>query len=119
MPYNLSIKKKQKYIHIDLYDEFTQSDIDNAMKEVLAISQEQNLKHILCDQRQLKVPPNDTVGFMTALQFTSKPYKGMKLAILRRNIVEEHLFDIAAHNRAVIFGVFTDEEEAKQWLHNE
>ena len=119
MSYKLSVEKKDKYIRFDLYDEFTQSDIDSAMKEVLMIRQKQKLNHILCDQRQLKVPPNDTVGFQTALQFGSKPYVGTKLAIIRREIKSERLFEIAAQNRGVAVKIFEDEEEAKQWLNSE
>ena len=118
MSYKLSVENEDKYIRVDLYDRFTQSDIDSAMREVLMIRQEQKLNRILCDQRQLRVPPNDTVGFLTAAQFGSQSYLGTKLAIIRRQVKEERLFEIAAHNRGVIVKIFEDEEEAKQWLNN-
>ena len=118
MSYKLSIEKKDKYIRVELYDSLTQSEIDNAMGEVLKIRQEQKLNRILCDQRQLEVPPNDTVGFQTAVKFGTKPYAGTKLAIIRRQVKKERPFEIAAHNRGVIIKVFEDEEKAKQWLRN-
>jgi hypothetical protein len=117
MPYKLSIEREDEYIRVDLYGRLTQPDIDSAMKEVLMVCQKQKLHRILCDQRQLQVPPNDTVGFLTAVQFSKGPYAGMKLAIIRRQVEEERLFEIAAHNRGVIVRVFEGEEEAKQWLH--
>ena len=116
MPYSLSVEKEDKYIRADLYDPFTQSDIESAMKEVLMIRQEQELNRILCDQRQLQVPPNDTAGFLTAVQFGSQPYAGTKLAIIRKQTGEERLFEITAANRGVLVKVFEDEEAAKQWL---
>ena len=96
MSYRLSVEKEDEYIRVDLYDRLTQSNIDSAMKEVLMVRQEQKLRHILCDQRQLQVPPNDTVGFLTAVQFGNESYAGTKLAIIRRQVEEEHLFEIAA-----------------------
>jgi hypothetical protein len=116
MPYSLSVESEEEYIRFDLYDTFTQSDIDSAMKEVLKIRQEQKLNRILCDQRQLQVAPNDTVGFLTAEQFGKYPLVGTKLAIIRRQADEERLFEIAAQNRGIIVRVFEDEEAAKQWL---
>ena len=118
MSYSLSINTEEKYIRVDLTGELTRSDIDRAMNEVLRIRQEQGLNHILCDERQLQVWPTDLVGFITALQFTNGPYLGMKLAVIRRNIHEEHIFEIAANNRSGIVRVFDDEEKAKQWLHD-
>ena len=116
MSYSLSVEREDEYIRVDLCDAFAQSDIDSAMKEVLMIRQEQKLNRILCDQRQLQVPPGDTAGFLTAVQFGSQPYAGTKLAIIRRQADEERLFEIAAENRGVLVRVFEDEEAAKQWL---
>ena len=116
MSYKLSVEREDEYIRVDLYNRLTQSDIDSAMKEILMLRQEQKLRRILCDQRQLQVPPDDTVGVLTAEQFGSGPYAGTKLAIIRKQAKEERLFEIAAHNRGIIVRVFEDEEEAKQWL---
>ncbi len=112
----MSIEKEDKYIRFDLYDKLTQDEINSAMRKVLEIRQLHKLNHILCDQRQLEVPPDDLTGFLTALQFGSQPYRGTKLAIIRREVKEERLFEIAAQNRGVIVKIFQDEEEAKQWL---
>lgn len=116
MPYNMSIENKEGYIRFDLYDPFTQPEIDDAMKEVVEIRTKQKLNRILCDQRELEVPPSDTAGFLTALQFGEQPLVGTKLAIIRRQKDEERLFEIAAQTRGVIVGIFDDEEAAKQWL---
>ena len=116
MSYSLSIEREDEYIRVDLHDPFTQPDIDEAMKEVLRIRQDQNLNCILCDQRKLKVPPNDLTGFFTAKQFGSQPYLGTKLAIIRKQAGEERLFEIAAQNRGVLVKVFDHEAEAKRWL---
>ena len=118
MPYKLSVEREDKYIRVDLYDRITQSEIDSAMKIVLIIRQEQQLNCILCDQRQLQVPPDDFAGFQTALQFATRPHAGTKLAIIRRCKHEERLFETAARNRGIIVEIFEEDEEAKQWLHN-
>lgn len=116
MSYTLSVEEENKCIRVDLHDRLTESEIDSAMKEILAIRQEQKLNRILCDQRQLQVPPGDLLGFFTAERFGGLAYAGTKLAIIRRQATEERLFDIAARNRGVIVKIFEDEEEAKQWL---
>ena len=116
MSYRLSIEREDGYIRFELYDTFTQSVIDCAMKDVLNIRQERNLNRILCDQRQLQVPPNDMTGFFTAKQFGSQPYLGTKLAIIRKQVDEERLFEIAAQNRGVLVRVFDEEAAAIQWL---
>ena len=118
MSYNLSVNKEDKYIHVELYDELTQSDIDRGLKEVLILRQEQKLNHILCDERRLQGRPSDTITFKTATRFTSEPYTGIKLAIIRKSKSEELMFELAANNRSGIVKIFDDEEEAKQWLHN-
>jgi hypothetical protein len=118
MSYKVSVEKEDKYIRFDLYDRLTQSEIDSAMKEVLITFQEQKLNRILCDQRQLQVPPDDIVGFFTAEQFGRPPYVGTKLAIIRRRANEGRLFEIAASNRGVNIKIFENEDEAKQWLLN-
>ena len=118
MSYSLSVNTEEKYIRVDLSDQLTQSDIDNALNEVLTIHREQKLHHILCDERQLKVWPSDLIGFTTAMRMTNGPYVGMKLAIIRPSSLEEHIFEVAANNRTGIVRVFDNEEEAKQWLHN-
>ena len=116
MPYDLSIEREEGYIRVVLFDPFTQSDIDSAMKEVQEIRQEDKLNRILCDQRELQVPPSATAGFFTAEQFGKPPLVGTKLALLRKRAREESLFEIAAQTRGVIIRVFLDKEEAKQWL---
>ena len=116
MSYKVSVAEEDAYIRFDLFDRLTQPDIKNAMEDVLKIRRERNLNHILCDERRLEVPPNDTVGFLTAAQFATGPYMGTKLAIIRKRKVEERLFEIAAGNRGVIVEVFDEEEEAKRWL---
>jgi hypothetical protein len=116
MPYKMRADSKDKYIRFDLYGVLSKSDIDSAMKEVLAIRQAHNLNRILCDQLRLDVPPDDTVGFLTAVKFGAQSFAGTKLAIIRKQAGEERLFDIAAENRGVIVKIFTHEEEAKKWL---
>jgi hypothetical protein len=96
MSYTLSIEIEDEYIRVDLYDPFMQSDIDSAMKEVLSFRQNQTLNRILCDQRQLKVSLDDITGFFTAEKFGSQPYLGTKLAIIRKQVGEERLFEISA-----------------------
>ncbi|MFC2140640.1 hypothetical protein ACFLQ1_02845, partial [Candidatus Auribacterota bacterium] len=117
MAYNLSINTEEKYIRVDLSEELTESDIHDSMKEVLRVRQEQKLNHILCDERQLQVRPNDSIGLATATRISSGPYVGMKLAIIRKDF-EERLFELVANNRSGIVKVFDDEEKAKQWLRN-
>ena len=116
MPYNLSVEREEGYIRFDLYDPLSQSDIDNAMREVLKFRQEEKLNRILCDHRQLQAPPSETAGFLAALQFGERPLLGTKMALIRRKADEEFLFDIAAQTRGSIIKVFDDEEAAKQWL---
>jgi hypothetical protein len=116
MPYDLSVEREKGYIRVDLFDPFTQSDIDSAMKEVQEIRQEQKINRILCDQRELQVPPSAMAGFFTAEQFGKPPLVGTKLALLRKRAREESLFEIAAQTRGLIVSVFMDEEEAIQWL---
>jgi hypothetical protein len=118
MSFRLSVEREGGYIRVDLHEKLTQSDIDNAMEQVLMVRQEHKLNRILCDERQLQVPPNDTAGFLTAVQFGSEHYAGTKLAIIRNQIEEERLFEIAAHNRGVLVKVFLDEDEAQRWLHS-
>jgi hypothetical protein len=116
MPYTLSVEREDEYIRFDLYDPLTQSEIDSAMEEVLKLRQEGKLNRILCDHRQLEMPPSETVGFLTAEQFGKRPLLGTKMALIRRRADEEFLFDIAAQTRGVIIRIFEDEEAAKQWL---
>lgn len=106
-------------MRFNLYDSLTQSEIDSAMNEVKMIRQKQKLDLIICDQRQLHTAPNDTVGFLTAVQFGGPAYAGMKVAIIRRELKELRLFEIAARNRGLAVKIFKDEKEAKEWLLNE
>jgi len=116
MPYNLSIESEEGYIRFDLFDPFTQSEIDEAMKEVLKFRQEEKPKRILCDQRHLQEPPTGIAGYLAAVQLGEHPLVGTKIAIIRKRGDQEYLFDISAQTRGVIVEVFNDEEEAKQWL---
>jgi hypothetical protein len=116
MPYELSVNHEEQYIRFDLSGTLSQVEINKAMSATQAIREEMNLRCILCDQRQLDTPPSDIVGFLTAEQFGTPPYLGMRLAIIRRDASRERLFDIAAANRGVEIKVFEDEEEAKGWL---
>ena len=116
MPYKVIIEKKDKYIRFNLFNIITKPEIDSAMNEIKVIRQKHKLDRVLCDQRQLQMRPSDTVGFQTAVQFGSPSYRGIKVAIIRRDVKEERLFEIAARNRGLIVKIFEDEEEAKKWL---
>lgn len=118
MSYRLSIDNGGEYIRIELHGTLTQVDIDEALKEILAIRRQHKLDRILCDQRKLRIPPNNIVVFDTAKQISSGPFTGMKLAILRETIPERHFFQTVATNRSGIVKIFDEEAEAKRWLQN-
>jgi hypothetical protein len=86
------------------------------MKEVSVLYQDQKLYRILCDQRQLLTPPDDRTGFLTAVQFDTLPYAGIKLAIIRKSLDDKRLFEVAAKNRGIMVEIFVDEKVARQWL---
>jgi len=116
MSYDLRVEE-DGYIRVTLHGQLTQEDIDQALEEILSIRQKQNVKNILCDQRDLQAPPHDIVVYETAKRFASGPFMGMRLAILRTKVPIEHLFETVARNRAGLVRVFDDEEKAKQWFH--
>lgn len=118
MSYRFSVNSEEKYVRFDLSGELTQSDIDNAIADLQRVQEKHKLNCVLCNQRDLQVPPNDLVGFFTAKRLSGKPFAGIKLAIVRTDTTKERLFEIAASNRGAIVKVFNDEEEAKRWLHN-
>ena len=97
--YDISLNREEKYILVHLYGELTKADIDAALEDILTIRQQENLMNILCNQRQLRTPPN------------------MKLAIVRARMPEKiHFFETVATNRARAVKVFNNDEEAKKWL---
>jgi hypothetical protein len=116
MAYTVSIDTGEGYMRFELAGTLTKEEIDSAMAEVLALRKEHGISRILCDQRRLTTPPDDTRGFLTAMQFGTEPYAGIKLAIIRNRAREERLFDIASSNRGVPVKIFDDEEQAKRWL---
>jgi len=116
MPYRLSVNTEEGYVRCDLSDTLSQAEIDSAIAELGAIRQEHGISHILCDERDLRVPPNDVVGFFTARRLTSGPFAGIKLAIIRTDTTKERLFEVAASNRGATVQVFDDEKKAIQWL---
>lgn len=116
MPYRCTVDAEEQYVRFDLSGGLTQPEIDNAIEDLQTVREKQKLTHVLCVQTDLTVPPDDGIGFRTAEQLSTGPFRGLKLAIVRRESTEERLFEIAANNRGAIVEVFTDEEEAKRWL---
>ena len=115
--YNISVNRKDGYILVHLSGELTKADIDNALKEILTIRQQEKMNNILCSQRQLQVSPSIITVFDTACRFAEAPFNGMKLAIVRESMPEKmHLFETASTNRARAVKVFDNDEEAKKWL---
>jgi len=103
-------------IRVAIHDELTPADIDKAMQEILTARKEHGATKILCDQRDMKVPPSEIVVFETAKRFSGDAFSDMKLAILRNSIPEDHLFETVARNRTALARVFDDEGKARLWL---
>ena len=117
MSYNISVNRQEGYILLHLGEELKKEDIDAALKEILLVRRSDKLKNILCDQRQLTVPPNKITIFDAACRFADKPFLGMKLAIVREKIPEEmHFFETVATNRSGLVRVFDNDKEARNWL---
>ena len=116
MPYRLSVNEDKGYIRFDLTGELTKPDIGGAIRDLMITMEKHGFANVLCDERELEVPPSDMVGFSTAEKLTSKEFAHMKLAIIRAGGTKERLFEIAAANRGAKVRVFTDEEEAVGWL---
>lgn len=115
--YNISVNREDGYILVHLSGELTKADIDNALKKILTIRQQEKMNNILCSQHQLQVSPSIITVFDTACRFAEAPFNGMKLAIVRESMPEKmHLFETAATNRARAVKVFDNDEEAKKWL---
>jgi hypothetical protein len=118
MAYTLSFNNGCGFILLELHGKLTRVEIDEALKEILAIRRQKHVDRILCDQRRLQIPPNDLVIFETAKRFAGGPYTGMKLAIVRNSIPERHFFKTVALNRSGIVKIFDEEGKAIQWLHS-
>jgi len=118
MSYNLSVKHEEKYICIEVCDELTQKDIDDALKEIENIRREQKVDNILCDQHKLQIPPQIALIFETAKRLAAEPFIGMRLAIVRKTLPDEHFFENVANNRSGTVKIFDDEEKAKDWFLN-
>ena len=116
MPYRLSVNSEEEHARFDLSGTLSEAEIHSAIEELQVIRESQGIRHVLCDQRDLRVPPNDFIGLLTAEQLSSGPFVGLKLAIIRPDTTETRLFEIAAKNRGTFVEIFDDEEEARIWL---
>lgn len=117
MGFDISVQEKQKFILVRLFDDLSKDDIDKALDKILEIKQSKNISNILCNQLQLKIPPNQMVVFDTAQRFSREPFLGLKMAILRNEIPKgNHFFETVATNRGGLVKVFDDENQAILWL---
>lgn len=116
MAYRFTINDEEKFVRFDLSGELTGEDIGGAIADLQRVREEHKLRHVLCVETDLKMWPSDVVGFRTAETLSSGPFVGLKVAIVRTDTSEEHLFEIAANNRGAVAEVFDDEGKAINWL---
>jgi hypothetical protein len=117
MSYDMSVDRKEGYILVQLHDELTKADIESALEKILIIRRQEKVNKILCNARQLQVPPGTMTIFDTARRFAGDTFSGMKLAIVRKSLPEGmHFFETVATNRSGIVRVFDSEEEANKWF---
>ena len=117
MPYVLRLDEGTQCILVYPSGQLSASDIDEALKEILALRLEKGVERILCDQRGLESAPSLPDIYNAAATFAEGPLRGMRLAIVRATMPQRtHFFETVAVNRSAAVRVFDDEDAARIWL---
>ena len=117
MPYVLRLDERGQCILVYPKGHLSTSEIDDGLKEILALRLEKGVERILCDQRGLESAPSLPDIYKAAATFAEGPLRGMRLAIVRATMPQRtHFFETVAVNRSAAVRVFDDENRARGWL---
>lgn len=103
----------------------TASGTDDSLEEVEAYGtavvescRKNQCKYILCDERRLHYNLSTSETFDLGEYYTSYAPSVVRVAIVcsRENLEEASFFETVAVNRGLQIRVFTDMEEAENWL---
>jgi len=120
MPYNLEIKREKDFLFAIIKGNRTSESIKNATKEICENCINNQCTKVLVDVRDFK----DHISTMNTFDLASVELPDIirksieKVAILDMEVFEkgQKFFENVAVNRGHVVKIFTDINDAKQWL---
>lgn len=113
---NAVIERKKGYLYVEYSKPYNVDDLINLSKEALDISKNEGIKKLLLDVSQMpgKVKPMDRyeIGVKSALLFRYK----LKIAVLYKIEEINGFAETVASNRGMNVKIFSNRDEALDWL---
>ena len=118
MPENFSLE--DGYARFSPAGEFTLESITLAVDKAIAYCRQRAIRGLLVDVREVTGFPSPTVGerfvFISRWAATSEGQVRLSLVARPEMVLEDKFGVMVASNRGMISNVFTDPDEAQQWL---
>lgn len=122
MEYKVGFGEEEKFIHAFAKGKWD-AETDNAMvKEIMNMVEREGILNVLLDIRELRFSHSVLQMFQRVQEMrekrkaTSKTSRRVAIIYSVVLAVEANFFETASQNRGLPYQVFTDIDEAKEWL---
>lgn len=118
MALHVEYQNKDEHLEVQVEGEWILEDIENLIDEIKQRAIKGSFEKILIDARELKAPTQNAymTRFYTGQQISKVLRPPMRVAAVSKSEIMAGETEMAARNRGAIFVVFTDVQDAINWL---
>ena len=116
MPDEIRVNETEKIIEIVSSGSLTKQDMEKTKTMIQQIRAEKAFNRVLIDTTKVKSAP-DSIDIFDAIATQARDFK-IAIVVTPSNLMTEDMYfaETVGSNRGIIIKVFTDENEARQWL---
>jgi hypothetical protein len=117
--YNESFKYENGILHVHLSGTFPNELLNkeqNLFQPLIDACSKYNCKKALIDVRDLRINFDTLAMFRSGEDFVATTRLGLRIALVAREEILDTFFDNVVYNRGGILGIFTDINDAFEWL---
>jgi hypothetical protein len=114
--FEIKIAEERDMLRMTLSGLASHAHLLRAVAAVITETKARGIWHVLCDATAVEPPLGAFERFEAGVEFARAAGKRIKLVVVARADIVDHVFENVARNRGASVAVFTNEVAALQWL---